>query len=639
MKLKKYLLICFVVLLSASAFAQYGAQKKADNLFNKFSFVNAAETYHELIDKNYNADYATRQLADSYAYMRNPDSAVVYYKKAVEQPNIPIEYYYNYAQALRANKDYKESRIWLKKFKDAGGIIKKDRFSKDSDFISSIFNAKQQYFLKTIKFNSEYSEFGAYEHDGDIYFASSADVGVSTKHRYGWNAEPFLDIYKREKSNTDSIISHKSKLKGDVNSVFHDGPITITNDGKTMYFSRNDFNDNVLGKDNQGMTNLKIYKASLVDGEWTNIEELNFNSNNYSTGHPALNNDDTKLYFTSDMPGGFGGSDIYYVDISNGSIGNPQNLGNVINTEKNEMFPFVNNENALFFSSDGHAGLGMLDIFGTVTDSNKNIISVLNLGVPVNSRKDDFSFFMNDDGLSGYFASNRDGGMGSDDIYAYDRIPNLMIKGTVTNANNEPLSNALVTLLDTDSNKVVDLITDETGQYEINIDRDADYTLVTKKENFVDDSRVISSKNIENTVSTLTHNITLSEVEKVEVIPLTELYPIYFDFNKYDIRRDSTVELDRIVNLMVNEYPNMVIKIESHTDSRGPASYNNILSEERAKATYEYLINNGVDAVRIESYKGYGEQKLTNICDDTASCTEDEHQSNRRTQFIVVKMN
>lgn len=638
MKLKNYILTCIILLLSFTASAQYGSQKKADNLFNKFSFVSAAEVYHNLIEKDFNADYATRQLADSYAYMRNPDSAVVYYQKAVQQDNIPIEYYYNYAQALRGVKDYKQSRVWLRRFKDAGGVVKKDKYLKDSDFITSIFNAKQQYFLADVNFNSKYSDFGAFEQNGTIYFASSKDVGVSTKHIYGWNEEPFLDIYTAQ-NRTDSIVDHKSKIKGDINSIYHDGPLTITKDGKTMYFSRNDFNKNVLGKDNEGMTHLKIYKASLVNGEWTNVEELSFNSNAYSTGHPALNSDDTKLYFTSDRSGGYGGSDIYYVDINNdGSLGDPQNLGSVVNTDKNEMFPFVNSENALFFSSDGHAGLGLLDIFGTVSNANNSIISVLNLGVPVNSSKDDFSFFMNDDGLSGFFASNRDGGIGGDDIYAYDRIPQLKIEGTITDAiTNAPVPNAVVTLLDSNGNKIADLQTDENGHFEINIDRDTDYRLDTKKENYIDDSRMVTTKGIENNVTSINADFVLNPVLEKE-LPITELYPIYFDFNKYDIRRESTAELDRIVDLMMNKYPNMVIKIESHTDSRGTSAYNDILSKERANATYKYLIANGVDASRITEYEGFGERKLTNDCDGTINCTEDQHQLNRRTQFIVIKM-
>ncbi len=639
MKLKNYIIIGIVLLTNCLVFAQYGTQKKADNLFNKFSFVSAADAYHQLIEKDFNVDYATRQLADSYAYMRNPDSAVVYYKKAITQDNIPVDYYYNYAQALRGVKDYKASRVWLKRFKKAGGKIDEAKFLKDSDFINSIFNAKQQYFLTEVPFNSEYSDFGAFEHNGSVYFASAKDEGVSTKHLYGWNEEPFLDIYVTDKSANDSIVDHKSKLQGDINSKYHEGPLTITNDGKTMYFSRNDFNKQVLGKDDQGLTHLKIYRASFINGLWTNVEELSFNNNSFSNGHPALNADNTKLYFTSDRPGGIGGSDIYSVDINgDGSFGIPQNLGDVVNTDKNEMFPFVNSENVLFFTSDGHPGLGLLDIFGTILDSDNKIVSVLNLGVPVNSRKDDFSFFMNDDGLSGYFASNRDGGMGSDDIYAYDRVPQLKVEGTITDAvTNAPVPNATVTLLDSNGQKIAFVETNEKGHYDINIDRDSDYYIKTTKEEYIENTEPVTSKEVKRSVSSITANFVLNP-NKEEIIPITELYPIYFDFNKFDIRRDGTVELDRIVNLMMNKYPNMVIKIESHTDSRGPDEYNDILSVERANATYKYLVSKGVDPNRITEYKGYGERKLTNECDGTVNCKEEEHQANRRTQFIVVKM-
>lgn len=637
MKPKNYIIACLLSFVCFSAFAQYSSQKKADNLFNNFSFVSASEVYHQLIDKDYNVDYATRQLADSYAFLRNPDSAVVYYKKAVQQDNVPIEYYYNYAQALRGIEDYKAYRVWMRRYKKAGGRINDDNLQKDGDFINSIFNTKPQYFLKDVNFNTKHSDFGAFEHDGKIYFASARDEGVSSKHIYGWNGEPFLDIYTAA-NRTDSIVDHKSKLKGDINTIYHEGPVTVSKDGKTIYFSRNDFNKQVLGKNEEGITNLKIYKATLVDEEWTNIEELPFNSNTYSTAHPALNSDETKLYFASDMPGSIGGTDIFYVNINNdGGFDEPKNAGNVINTDKNERFPFINSEDALFFASDGHPGLGLLDVFGTVSDKDNNIISVLNLGVPVNSSKDDFSFFMNEDGLSGFFASNRNGGVGSDDIYAYDRIPQLKIQGFVTEPDGKPIENAIVELFDDNENKIAFLETDDTGYYEINIDRDSDYQLNTKKDGFIDATNSVTSKGIERRVTSISNDFILNPEVKKD-IPFTELYPIYFDFNKYDIRSDGTIELDRIIGLMTNTYPNMVIKIESHTDSRGTTAYNDILSNERANATYNYLINHGVDAARITEYKGFGEQKLVNNCDGKINCTEAQHQLNRRTQFIVIKM-
>jgi len=636
--LKNYintLLIC-MVLLSTISYAQYGEQKKADHLFNTYSFANATESYKQLIKKNYNTEYNTRQLADCYAFMRNPDSAAVYYKNVVNQKNIPIAYYYNYAQALRGIEDYKGYRVWMRKFKKAGGFVNSDYLDRDKAILQVIFNAKQHYFLNPVSFNSEYSDFGAIENNGSMYFASARNRGTLTKHLYGWNNEPFLDIYSAN-ANTSSIIDHQNKLKGDVNSRFHDGPLTISKDGKTMYFSRNNFNKQVLGKNQDGITNLKIYKASLIDGKWTNIEELPFNSNQFSNSHPALSRDETKLYFASNGPSSLGGTDIFYVDInSDGTYGEPKNVGDRVNTIKNERFPFMNNEGILFFASDGHPGLGLLDIFATVLDQNNQIVDVVNLGVPVNSSKDDFAFFMSPDGLKGYFASNRNGGVGSDDIYAYKRIPPLELQGIVTDSVGAPIANAAIRIFNIEDQQIAMVNTDSLGMYSINIDRNTDYEIQVTKAEFEEVRKMFTSKGLPDSKTKIIQDFILNK-DKV-VLPFTELYPIYFDFNKYNIRKESTQELDRIVGLLMDTYPNMVIKIESHTDSRGSNRYNKKLSKERALATYNYLIKNGVTPNRISSYEGFGEERLVNPCDGTISCTEAQHQLNRRTQFIILKM-
>ena len=640
MKLKNDITTGIALLITICAFAQNDIQKRADNLFNNFAFFQAIGAYHELINEGFNTDYATRQLADSYAYLRNPDSAVVYYKKAVKQNNVPIKYYYNYSQVLRGVKDYEASRLWMKQFKDAGGNIKEQKYLKDSDFLNSIFNAKKQYFLKEIKFNSKFSDFGAFEHDSNIYFTSSRDKGHLKKHINGWDEEPFLNIYVIDKNSNDSIVTGKFKIKGQVNSIYHDGPITLTKDGKTMYFSRTDFIKNVLGRNNEGVSNLKIYKALLVEDKWTNIEELPFNSNHYSNGHPALSEDESKLYFASDRSGGFGGSDIYYVDINKGSYGKPKNLGSLVNTDKNERFPFINSEGALFFSSDGHPGLGLLDIFGTVSEKNSNIISVINLGTPVNSSKDDFSFFMSEDGLSGYFASNRHGGVGSDDIYAYDRILPLNLDGTVfDNISNNPMSNAVVKLLDTNNNEIATCQTDNDGHYSININRDTDYTVKVNRDGYEAYTNIISSKSIDRNVKVIPTDFSLQpKAKELETTVLINFPDINFGYNSSEIRNQNIQELDSIVNTMLNVYPNMTIEIESYSDSRGPADYNYKLSQERANETYKYLVEKGVNSARIVDYIGYGEERLTNDCNSTSKCSEEQHQSNRRTQFIIVKM-
>lgn len=637
MKIKNHILICLALMLSLSAFSQQGKQKRADTLFNKFSFVKAAKVYQDLIEKNYNKDYATRRLADCYAYLRNPQKASRYYKKVVEQENVPIEYYYSYAQSLRGIKKYKESQIWLQRFKDSGGVVNANDFSKDVNFITSVFNSKQQYFLDRVRFNSKFSDFGAFEHDGKIYFTSSRDEGVSIKRLYGWNEQPFLDVYVTDVGSKRNV-DHTGKIKGDVNSIYHDGPITITKNGKTMYFSRNNFNEEVESKDRKGLTNMKIYRASLIDGEWTNIEDLPINSDDFSTQHAALNNDDTKLYFSSDRPGGYGGSDIYVVDINpDGTLGEPKNIGGVINTESAEGFPFINNEGVLFFSSDGHTGLGLLDIFATIKGDNGEFVDVINLGVPVNSNKDDFSFSMNPNGITGYFASNRKGGRGDDDIYAYHREPIMQVEGVVTDAiNGNPIANSVITLFDDKDNQIADMVTDENGFYQINIDRNQDYKIVASQEKYIDDYRTFTSKNIQTELVTITANLLLNPVQ--DVVKLAELNTIYFDFDKHNIRKDAALELDKIVNLMLNDYPEMVIRIESHTDSRGELTYNDKLSIDRANATYEYLISKGVEASRITEHQGFGERRLTNGCEDGEKCEEKDHQLNRRTQFIVVKM-
>ncbi|MEW4925373.1 OmpA family protein [Algibacter sp. 2305UL17-15] len=639
MKLKNYIIIGLILIMGSEAYAQQGRQRRADTLFNKFSFVKAAEVYKDLIRNNYNKDYATRQLADCYAYLRNPAMASRYYKRVVEQDEVPIDYYYSYAQSLRGIKKYKESREWFQRFKDSGGVTNTESFEKDLDFMAHVFSAKKQYFLKRTRINSRFSDFGAIEHNGKIYFTSARDEGVSVKRLYGWNEQPFLDIYVTEKGSRRKV-DHSFKLKGDINSIYHDGPVTITNDGKTMYFSRNAANRFGKETDKKGVSQMSIYKATLKDSIWTNVEKLPFSNNNYSVQHPALNKENNRLYFSSDMPGGEGGSDIYYVDINpDETLGEPQNLGKVVNTKDTEGTPFMNNEGILFFSSDGHFGLGLLDVFGTISNENGEITDVVNLGIPVNSEKDDFSFTMNEDGLTGYFSSNRRGGRGSDDIYEYYRKPLLNVRGQVVDAiNTKPVPNSKIKLVDADGNEIAYVATDKDGFYEINIDRNKDYKIVASQNKYIDDYREFSSKNISSIESVIVANLILNPVQKVEVLASLALNTIYFDFNKHNIREDAKKELDKIVKLMNEDYPEMVIRIESHTDSRGTLSYNDRLSIDRANSTYAYLISKGIDPSRITEHKGFGERRLTNGCEDGAKCEDKDHQLNRRTQFIVVKM-
>ena len=635
MKAIKSLFIVFLLICSSS-FGQSGKLKRADRHYNSFSFVKAIEKYEKLIDTNFNKSYAMRKLGDSYMYLRKPKEAANIYKHVVKQDNVPVEYYYFYAQALRGSGDYKESKIWMKKYKQVAEKDSRiDKFFEKEDFISAMFNLKKQYTLGKTNFNTEYSDFGAVELNNEIVFVSTKDEGVSVKRKYSWNAQPFLDIYQVSK---EGSFLQAEKIRGEVNTIYHEGPATFSTDGSKMYFTRNNFYEDKKGTDKKGVNNLKIYTADLVNGLWANIKGVHFNNDDYSVGHPSLSSDGKKLYFTSDMPGGIGGSDIYVVDINEeGKLGSPKNMGNIVNTEGNEMFPFIHNEGTLFFSSDGHVGFGLLDVFATIEDENNDVVNILNLGEPINSIKDDFSYYLSQEGFDGYISSNRDGGVGDDDIYKFTRIPPLKLKGQIfDDANNEPIENAKVVLADSNGDEIAYFITEKDGYYEHIVDRDAKFILNGTKAKYTNSTKEFGSFNLDREKELVVNlNVGLKPIE--DVVLLADLDIIYFDLDKSNIREDASIELDKVVSLM-NKYPGMVIRLESHTDSRANDQYNIDLSNRRAKSTYEYIISNGIDSSRITKYEGFGETQLVNKCSNGVKCSKDEHQLNRRTEFIILKM-
>lgn len=634
-----YRIVWLVFLIAPTlTLGQAGKQKKADALFNSFSYVNAIDAYKEMLANNYNAEYAKRRLADCYSMLRDPENAAVYYADVVKQPNIDSEYYLNYALALRALKKYDESEIWIAKYKETGVVDSRiQKILNDKNFLTNIYNIKKQYFSKNVPFNSALSDFGAYQFGNEITFASSRDEGVGIKRTYTWNQQPFLDIFQLTKDGDN--YTEAEKIKGDINTRFHEGQISISKDGKTMYFTRNNFNKK-QGKDANGTNNLKIYKAIKDnDGKWGNITELPFNSDNYSVGHPSLSSDGKLLYFASDMPGGKGKSDIYKVAINENSFGTPENLGDKINTEGNELFPFVHTDGNLFFSSDGLQGLGQLDIFTTVLDDNGNLQEIINLGEPVNSNMDDISFFLNDSGETGFIASNREGGMGDDDIYGFDRIPLFSLNGRVIDAVNKlPIKDARVVVKDVNGNLIGDLTADENGKYKINVDRETTYTVEASHPKYQPEPVQIADTRNSKGTNSVTVNFELDPVQDIDVLAGINIENIYFDFDKYNIRSDAQIELEKIADLMLTKYKNMEIEIGSHTDSRGSFKYNEALGIRRAISTYDYLISRGIDPKRIKKHEGFGEYNLVNDCGDGVDCSEVAHQLNRRSVFKVLSM-
>jgi len=624
MKNFNYLILLLFIGNSFMVPAQNAKQKKADRLFNDLAYIEAVEVYKELIENDFNAGYNNQKLGDSYMKLRSPENAKFYYADALKAENVSPEYYFKYAQALRGVKRYDESREWLQKYRDSNGksAVVDGMLSKDI----SDFKIKEKYTLEKADFNSNFSDFGAFEKDGKIYFVSARDEGMSRKSKiYSWNGEPFLDVYQLEAGKITPV-------PGDINTILHDGPISITKDGKTLYFTRNNYLNNKKGKpDTDKTNNLKIYRASNVNGNWQNVVELPFNNDSHSVGHPALSPDEKTLYFVSDMPAGMGGTDIYKIEIlGDNRYGVPANMGNLINTSMDESFPFVTECNVLYFSSNGHLGLGMMDIFKA--DLVKMAIEVENLGATVNSNMDDFAYFQKGENNTGYFASNREGA--SDNIYGFNLLKPLMLKGKVTDmVNQSPIPLATLRLMDENDKQIAFLETDQDGNYQIEINRDTKYPIEAKHIKYQEKTGTVNSFNLDDK-DELIYNFALSPIEDVDY--LAEIDNIYFDFDKSNIRADAAKELDKLVDMMKNEYPELVIEIGSHTDFRGSNQYNEALAQRRAKSTYEYLISKGISPERIQDYKGYGETKPAIACD---RCTATEHQLNRRSMFSVVKMN
>ena len=630
----RYITLLALLMIGSASFGQTGKQKRAERQFNSFSFVKAINTYEKFIDTSFNENYALRKLADSYIMLRQPEKALPIYKRVVEQPNVPSEYYLYYAQALRANGQYKESKEWMRKYRDSGNDTdsRVKEFFKNDDLASAIFNSSEKNTIEEIGMNSEFNDFSAVEKNGQIVFVSSRDEGVSTKRLYSWDEQPMLDVYVVD--NDGQMADHTNKIPGSINTIHHDGPITFNKAGDRIYFSRNNLDGGQKVKDAKGIMHIGIYTAQLVNGEWTNVQPTSLNNPNYIVYHPSLSADGKHLYFASDMPDGVGGTDIYVADVSeSGALSNVRNMGPVVNTEGNESFPFIHDSGNLYFSSDGHVGLGLMDVFVTVKDENDNIVNTINLGEPINSKKDDFAYFLKEDGFEGYISSNRKGGKGGDDIYKFNRIPPLMMKGQIFDAvTQEPVEGARVALTRANGEEIAYFNTGADGAYEHLIPRDADFVLKGSKEKYYDVAKDFTSRNLGKQTELIVNL-------DVKLIPLKieNLDPIYFDLDKSFIRPDAAEVLDVVVGIM-NKYPGMVIRLESHTDSRANDDYNIALSNRRAKSTYEYIISQGIDPSRITKYEGKGETELVNKCSNGVKCSEEEHQMNRRTEFYILKM-
>lgn len=623
--MKKIYIILFLTLAGGMVVqAQNRNTRKADQHFDRLEYVKAAEEYEKLVERNRADAYVYRQLATSYYLINNTEKAEPYFREIASETDDP-EVIYSFAQTLKSNGKAEESNRWMKKFAElAPSDSRAIEFKNNPNYIPKLLEKGERYKADLIgELASEYTDFGGTILNGEFYFTSSRNT---SRKSHGMTGEAFLDIYKA--TYTDGIITDVNVLKGDVNTKYHEAIVSFSPDGTRMYFDRNAFYKGKFKKDEEGVNQLNIFYATLIDGTWKDVQPVPFNNTEYSVGHPSVSPDGKYLYFVSDMPGGFGDSDIYRVSInSDGSFGEPENLGRGINTEGKEVFPSVDSDGVLYFSSNGHLGLGGLDVFYAEAQGN-GFGEVTNIGSPVNSSKDDFAYKYYPDLEIGFVSSNRSGNV--DNIYRVEPVCSAVIHSIVrSEATNEPLSGAVVTLYDANENRLASKNTGADGKVEFTVECDNKFVLQAAKGEYETNSAITNTKasqapNVE---------IKLRPIEKIIKEDRVVLNPILFDFDRYNIKPQAAFELDKLVELM-KKYPNMIIKVEGHTDTQGNAEYNMELSKKRTQATVQYVISQGIDESRI-SGEGFGESRP--VVDCGSDCTEEDHAKNRRSEFIIVK--
>ena len=653
LQFSRNIIILFFLSLTSVISSQEKTLKKAKEQYDSYEYINAQQTYLRVVDQGYRSADLFKNLGNSYYYNSQFKEALKWYEELMTSypEEVEPEYYFRYAQTLKSAERYDEANSYMEKFTaittgDQRAVI----FNEEPNYLKRIDFQSGRYEIYNLAINSPFTDYGgAFYGDKHVVFSSTRDTLITRKQIHQWNNEAFLELFKANYDKTTGELLDYKKMSSILNSRFHESSPVFTKDGNTVYFTRNNYEDGKIGKDNQGTNKLKLYRSyKNMQGDWTTPQDLPFNSDEYSVAHPALNATEDTLYFTSDMPGGKGQSDLYKLAIKgDGSFGVPENLGDRINTEGKETFPFVTGSGDLYFSSNGHSGLGGLDVF--VTRLNPKIDEealVVNIGRPVNSPNDDFAFTLDEETKRGYFSSNRPGGKGGDDIYSFLQTEVLRkfcvitINGVVVDKDtSEPITGAKITIYNAQNTLIETVSSGLDGRFtsEKEYDCTANYLVRVEKEMYNTTEELLtttSETSQTNLELVLDETIKTAEIGD-DLAKLLALNIIYFDFDKSYIRKDAEVELAKVIDVM-QQYPQMNIEIRSYTDSRGNDAYNKALSERRAQSTMQYMIGKGISSDRL-SAKGLGETKMTNDCTNGIPCSNKKHQQNRRSEFIIIE--
>lgn len=619
--------------------------KKADQLFKTYYYKDAAEAYEKALEKVEKPSVQQiKNVADSYYKIDDNRNALRWYQKLydIQGQSMSEDYFLKYIQSMKGVTDYDKAYNLTKDYLVKKGDQKQiAHFLSQKRFNDSVAAAKSLYAVTNLAINSSKSDFGAAFYGEKIIFTSARDT-TGVDKLYSWNKEPFLDLYVADRNTNDGSLFSEKVFLPNVMTKYHEATATVTPDLKTVYYTTNVVLKNKLVIDDSRTNNFQIIKGTIDGDKLIKTEKFFFNSKDYSVGHPSLSEDGKWLFFASDMPGGYGETDLYVCKVADdGTMGTPQNLGPAINTIGNELFPFFRN-GMLYFSSDGHYGWGDLDVYESKFSPVFTFSEPRNLGVPINSNKDDFSFIIDAAETYGYVSSNRNGGKGSDDIYYFTKskpVCNQYISGKVTGVKNKlPIEGATVSAYDSFGDLITSATTDANGNYKLTVPCDKKVKAIATKTNYsTEEKEVTTLKKNDDEIPNI--NFELSNYDDLVVKDKDEekiiINPIFFEYDKWNITKQASEELDKVI-FVLQKFPAVKIKIESHTDSRGGDAYNLKLSDNRAKSTQTYILSKGIDPARIESAVGYGESRLTNKCSNGVKCSEADHLANRRSNFIVI---
>lgn len=626
--MKKLYYILFIFCSITTLFAQKKVTvKKANSLFESKSYVKAAEAYEQLPQTKQNL----QNLGDCYYYNFQMNNAIRAYGQLffTFKDSVKKEVFFRYANALKGTKDYEKGDAIMSEY--VGYEQKTPTFMKNVTR-----NTPNSFKLQMMSKNKTNGDFGISFYGDKVVFASARNA---VEKAYGWNDRPYLDLFSAF-VNSEGQLVKVEPFSDVINSKKHESNATFSADLKTIYFNRTGEKQVKVGDEKVAM--VKIYKAELVNDKWANVTMLPFSNDTYSVEHPFLTKDGKKLYFASDMPGSFGSFDLYVVDINeDGTYSQPRNLGETINTNQREQFPFLTEDGTLYFASDGHQGNGNLDIFMSLKTSETEFDKPLNLGSTINSEMDDFNFILDEKKNQGYFASNR---TGDDNLYTFIQVANelqYLVEGEVRDMKSmQLLPGSIVKLFNEEGNLLEEIVVGKDGSFTFNTEPDKKYKIMAFKDFYIPAEATFDTSKKGKVYIDLQMKVE-SYYDAEDIINkkedgtvLIDLENIYFDLDKWNIKPQAAQVLDVLIGIL-KKYPYMEIEIGSHTDSRASDMYNLRLSNKRAASALEYLVQNGVGRNRLRSV-GYGETKPLIICPNN-DCTEAEYAINRRCTFMILK--